>query len=76
MVFPADEGAMAAIAEVPADIPIVDDTIDENLQQYFVAHLEIIHATNFDHINDHSMNVAICIIIDNDGKQSWHLAFY
>lgn len=66
--FPADEGA-TFISEIGAFIPIVDDDIDESIEQIFIAHLEVIEATNFALLNNTICSTALCRIMDNDGEE-------
>ena len=66
IVFPADEGLPSLIFNVRADIPVVDDNIDEAHEQQFIAFLEVINATN----PNLSLvrNTTICRINDDDCK--------
>lgn len=66
--FPVDEGS-SFIVDIPADISIADDEVDEAEMQYFIAYLEILDAVNFDLINI-AREVTYCSIIDNDGECS------
>ena len=66
IVFPADEGLPSPIFNVKADIPVVNDNIDEAHEQQFIAFLEVINATkpNLFLVR----NTTICRINDDDCK--------
>ena len=53
---------------MPANIAIEDDIIDENNEQIFIAHLEVVNAVNFDLIRNDALNTSMCFIVDDDGK--------
>ena len=59
--FPADEDEVVATYQVDADIPIIDDDIDENLYQYFAAKVELANNTD-----SRESNFTVCKIIDNE----------
>ena len=65
IVFPADEGLPSPIFNVRADIPVVNDNIDEAHEQQFIAFLEVINATN---PSLSLRNTTICRINDDDRK--------
>ena len=71
MVFPADEDMPLSIADVDAFISIVDDDIDEADDQFFMAYLERVNATNPE-LAILERVVSTCIIVDNDRKCQWH----
>ena len=62
--FPADE--LSPLAELPVDIGIVHDDINEADEQIFVVHLEVLDAMDFDLLQN-TRNTSFCAIIDNDG---------
>lgn len=64
--FPADEDELSPINDVAADIPITDDNIDENLNQYFIAQLNFVSATNMGLLDNSGCNVTVCTIVDDD----------
>ena len=73
IVFPADEGLPSPIFNVRADIPVINDDIDEAHEQQFIAFLEVINATNPSTSNSVSnnfspRNISICRINDDDCK--------
>lgn len=53
---------------VPANIPIVDDKIDEANEQNFIAYMEVVDAVNFDLIRSDARNISTCTIVDDDCK--------
>ena len=66
IVFPADEGLLSPLLNMRADIPVVNDNIDEAHEQQFIAFLEIINATNPNLFL--VRNTTICRINDDDCK--------
>ena len=60
--FPADEG-MNPRTDLRVPIPIVNDTINEAGDQFFIAHLEVVTSVRPPIIERSSSN---CIIVDND----------
>ena len=73
IVFPADESLPSPIFNVRADIPVVDDLIDEAHEQQFIAFLEVVNATNTSTSSSVSnnfspRNISICRINDDDCK--------
>ena len=66
IVFPADEGLPSPIFNVRADIPVVDDNIDEAHEQQFIAFLEVINTTNPNLFI--VRNTTICRINDDECK--------
>ena len=72
IVFPADEGLPSPIFNVRADIPVINDDIDEAHEQQFIAFLEVINATNTSTSsvsnNFSPRNTSICRINDDDCK--------
>ena len=72
IVFPADEGLPSPIFNVRADIPVINDDIDEAHEQQFIAFLEVINATNPSTSsvsnNFSPRNISICRINDDDCK--------
>ena len=66
IVFPADEGLPSLIFNMKADIPVVNDNIDEAHEQQFIAFLEVINATKPNHFL--VRNTTICRINDDDCK--------
>ena len=67
IIFPSDENLSRPIFELPADIPIVDDEINEaNLQQFIIS-LRLSSALNTSRVKI-EQNTSICNIIDNDCK--------
>ena len=73
IVFPADEGLPSPIFNVRADIPVINDDIDEAHEQQFIGFLEVINATNPSTSSSVSnnfspRNTSICRINDDDCK--------
>ena len=68
MVFPADERDPLPTLIMRADIPIVNDDIDEADEQQFIVFLEIINATDLSRVDNSLRNITICKIIDDDCK--------
>ena len=67
IIFPPDESLPRPIFELPADIPIVDDEINEANMQQFIVSLRLISALNTSRVKI-EQNTSICNIIDNDCK--------
>ena len=67
IIFPADENLPRPIFELPANIPIVDDEINEANIQKFIVSLQLFSALHSSHVKI-EQNTSICNIIDNDGK--------
>ena len=65
IVFPADENLSEPIFELPANIPIVDDEIDEAKVQQFVVFLQVDSALQTSRVKI-KQNKSICNIIDDD----------
>ena len=65
--FPSDANLGRSLADVPAPIHIKDDTKDEAENQFFIAYIELVDATNSDTIVI-EREWAIVIIVDNDSK--------
>ena len=64
--FPADEGA-SLVLQLDADIPIVDDQVDEAEREYFILHLSLIDgASSSSSLTLNSLSVGI--IFDNEGE--------
>ena len=81
IVFPADEGLPSPIFNVRADIPVINDDIDEAHEQQFIAFLEVINATNPSSSSSVSnnfspRNISICRINDDDCKCVYIVAVY
>ena len=76
IVFPADESLPLPIFNVRADIPVINDDIDEAHEQQFIAFLEVINATNPSTSsvsnNFSPRNISICRISDDDCKCCIH----
>ena len=65
IIFPADENLSEPIFELPADIPIVNDEIDEAKVQQFVVFLQVDSALQTSGV-EIKQNKSICNIIDDD----------
>ena len=64
--FPADESTQTQITSLAANIPVVNDDIDEAEEQQFIALLEILNSTGSDSVVQR--NFSICRITDDDRK--------
>ena len=62
--FDADEDRDSPVNNREVDIPLENDSTDENLHQYFFAHLEVVDAV--EEIDHSANNVAKCTIVDDD----------
>ena len=63
-IFPADEG-LDPITDLNVPIPVFNDNVDEADDQFFIAHLVLVNATNRNLINI-TRAASSCIIVDND----------
>lgn len=68
VIFPADEGEESSMNDITANIQIIDDGVDENLNQDFLVIMEVAEAVDWDLIDDTVNNFTICTIVDNDGE--------
>ena len=71
VVFPADE-FIDPVGSVDAFISVVEDDINENSEQLFVAFIEVAGAIN-SRLLSITRNVTICRIMDNDRKFSCYI---
>ena len=69
IVFPADENLSRSIFELPADILVVDDEINEAGAQQFIVSLRVFSALNISLVQIEK-NTSICNIIDDDSKSN------
>ena len=65
IIFPADENLSEPIIELPANIPIINDEIDEANVQQFVVFLQAFSALAPSRVKI-DQNTSICNIIDDD----------
>ena len=66
--FQADELEPNAINQIPAQILIVDDEINEAREQLFLVTLSVFSAADPDRVDNNGRNISLCRIIDNDRK--------
>ena len=69
IIFPADENLSRSIFELPADIPVVDDEINEAGAQQFIVSLRVFSALNISLVKI-EQNTSICNIIDDDSMSN------
>ena len=67
IIFPADGNLSRSIIELPANIPIVDDEINEADVQQFIVGLQVFSALDTSKVKI-EQNASICNIMDDDSK--------
>ena len=63
--FRADEGTF--VADIPVDVMITDDDIDESQDEYFIVYFRVDAATDTNSISI-SRSATTGVILDDDGK--------